>query len=373
MKWSTRISVVVCVFVLLMPAVVLAAGPDSGGGWGGGGGKSDEGVLYGDLYVMLRDGNGVPLVDVNNHNCPTPVYVDADGVCRGITMAYDEETGYCEVPEGMLDFVVPVETGRLSLARTTQDVMDHAYTEAVKNIQNALDIQFDPSFRIVLTLQDPDTGEIVDKTIDSPLENLAVYQRLMRDGYLESITTVPMSPDDEPVTFTPCDNSELSEPFPWFCEEEITSEDLESAVSLFAAAADKSGGIYLDMLININSNLGLNGDDPSAPEYYDFSSFGQDNRRARYGLVDPVELLVGSYDSTNPLSSFLPENEIWFRVESVPISNVPFTLASSCKSTDINGSGPSGPYGPADYFTQAAEDARAVIFFLHNWSLPEYE
>ena len=71
-----------------------------------------------------------------------------------------------------------------------------AFDEAIRSINQALAIRLDPSGRLLLRLYvydeylvDPLTGlpliiGEVDKAIDSPLENLAIYLKLMRDGHL---------------------------------------------------------------------------------------------------------------------------------------------------------------------------------------------
>ena len=371
MKWLKRLCVVVCALSLLIPVAALAkkGGPPDDGGYGGGGGKSDEGVLYGDLYVMLRDDDGVPILDTNG--CIQPVYIedpDTDPLCRTVDM-WDDIEKECALPEGAGDLVVSVETGRLSSSRTTDSVLDHAYAEAVKNIQNAVNVSTDPAFRLLLTMVDPDTLAEIQKTIDSPLENLAMYKKLMLNGFFPSITTVPMSEEDEAITYDPCllGVGNFAKDFDWLCDDKLTVEDVESAVSFIGAAADKGGGIYLDMLININSNLGLNGPDVLAPVYFPFTEYDVGQNRYRYGTKDPVELLKGPYS----LEEY--PDAIWFQVLPSNIgSEVPFEDVLSCKEADVDYSGPSGPPSPADNFTQAADDARAVIEFLHNWSLPEY-
>ncbi|MCJ7500810.1 hypothetical protein MUP29_11205, partial [bacterium] len=273
MKWLKRLCVVVCALSLLIPVAALAkkGGPPDGSGYGGGGGKSDEGILYGDLYVMLRDDDGVPILD--DYGCIQPVYIEdteLGPLCLTVDM-WDPIEEECALPDYAVDLVVSVETGRLSSSRTTDSVLDHAYAEAVKNIQNAVNVSTDPAFRLLLTMVDPDTLAEIQKTIDSPLENLAMYKKLMLNGFFPSITTVPMSEEDEAITYDPCLNLTFVNNFRWLCNDELTAEDVETAVSFIGATADKGGGIYLDMVININSNLGLNGPDVLAPVYFPFT------------------------------------------------------------------------------------------------------
>jgi len=387
----------VCVFSLLVPAAVLAkGGPPDDSGYGGGGEISDEGVLYGDLYVVLRDDNGVPIPDLNNNDCPTPVFIDADGICQGITMAYDDETFKCEVPGDFADLVVPVESGRLSVSRTTDSVLEHAYIEAIKNISYADSIAFDPAFRLLLTFKifDEDGVEVSreEKTIDSPLENVAMYQTLLTWGYFPRATVTSSDPNDTSETVYDPSANLVANSMAYLAYRDdvdvaadgtygtwgipgilldMQKEDLQAATSFIAAGASKAGRITLDMLININANLGLNGEVEDM-EYFDFRNFENTYmHQHRYGDVEDVDLLVG------PEEGF-PEGETWFQVWPRNIlSEVPFETVLTCKQDPsmlytINVIGPSGPSGFADHFTQAADDARAVIEFLHNWSIPEY-
>ena len=96
------------------------------------------------------------------------------------------------------DLVQEVEFGRLNLARAPEAVLDASFDEAIRSLNNAIDIKIDPSGRLMVTtdifdefLTNPDGTplklETVVKAIDSPKENLALYQKLMRDGHL--ITT----------------------------------------------------------------------------------------------------------------------------------------------------------------------------------------
>lgn len=93
------------------------------------------------------------------------------------------------------ELVEEVEFGRLNLARAPQAVLDASFDEAVRTINQATDIRIDPSGRLVLTLEiydefltNPDGSPLlvdtVEKTIDSPKENLALYLKLMTDGHL---------------------------------------------------------------------------------------------------------------------------------------------------------------------------------------------
>ncbi|MBU4264003.1 MAG: hypothetical protein KKC76_19280 [Proteobacteria bacterium] len=93
------------------------------------------------------------------------------------------------------DLVQEVDFGRLNLGRAPDAVLDQAFDEAISSINNSKSISLDASGRLLLTtdvydefLTNPDGTpvyiETVTKAIDSPLENLALYIKLMKDGHL---------------------------------------------------------------------------------------------------------------------------------------------------------------------------------------------
>lgn len=105
---------------------------------------------------------------------------------------------YCEGIK-WIDLVQEVDFGRLNLSRSPEAVLQAAFDEAINAINNATKIKLDAAGRLFLTttvlsetetIVDPATGctlpktEIVEKAIDSPLENLALYVKLMKDGHL---------------------------------------------------------------------------------------------------------------------------------------------------------------------------------------------
>ena len=114
------------------------------------------------------------------------IFLTSGETWNGIT--YYRDIYYAEL-------VQEVEFGRLNLGRAPDAVLDHAFDEAIRNINNAKSITLDASGRLFLTtdvydefLTNPDGTpvlvETVIKAIDSPLANLALYIKLMRDGHL---------------------------------------------------------------------------------------------------------------------------------------------------------------------------------------------
>jgi len=146
-----------------------------------------------------------------------------DPVTGELTLEIDEY--YIEpsvsCPDGIkwVDLVDEVSFGRLNLSRSPEAVLQAAFDEAVSAINNATRIERDAAGRLLLTteiyensqtyLYDESSEEWVwvcdevlvetrTKAIDSPLENLALYVKLLKDGHL-------VTPGDERA---PIDRSE---------------------------------------------------------------------------------------------------------------------------------------------------------------------
>jgi hypothetical protein len=117
---------------------------------------------------------------------------------------------YCD---GVLwaDLVDEPHFGRLNLSRAPEAVLQAAFDEAISNINAASEISRDPAGRLLLTTDiyeefptylneecQPQIVETVTKAIDSPLENLALYVKLLQDGHL-----VTPGDEREPIDRSP--------------------------------------------------------------------------------------------------------------------------------------------------------------------------
>ena len=225
------------------------------------------------------------------------------------------------------DLIQEVEFGRLNLGRAPDAVLDDSFDEAIRAINKARDIKIDASGRLVLTTDiydefladengDPLLLETVEKAIDSPKENLALYLKLMKDGHLitpaddrlpvehsinggipdwkkaeledgpskvlrptidiehmrsfglgylvdaANIQTYYTSTDAQGnlvVSAEPCTGCEewtgiTTRSDADFCAD----EDFVFAATFFASAADKTGTITTDKIVYMNSILGIN-------------------------------------------------------------------------------------------------------------------
>ena len=306
-------------YSLVLPMVALAKGgpPDEGGG----GDVPDTGSLYGDLYVILRSVDGLPILD--GHGCIQPISAVSaattipDGsVVTAIagepfTLAtyYDSEGVLieCELTEDMATWVQGVDFGGLNLGRAPEGVIAHAFDEAVNKLNSASALGLDSVGRIMYQVDG------TWSTIDSPAENLALYIKMMVDGDWITTDVTPVEPggkgggrggggggggdegdgrtlEDRPVLDKSAIASLNALGFTNLGNAANTSADLDSyhltlAASLLAGAADKGGTITLDKVIYINSIYGINQlgtlTDAKGNKYFDFGGYGY-NRGASY-------------------------------------------------------------------------------------------
>jgi hypothetical protein len=176
----------------------------------------DKGGLYGDLWVLNRDVNGVPLLDANGCVMPLPsgpitmTEIDQDGNPVEIPLEtvpmmleeYKDGLFKCTVVPGYEDYVIEVEIGRLNCVRsflTNPGMLNKHLYEAVSNINTGVLVKRDLAGRLVYSTQVLD-GEgqplldeygdpvLADHTIDSPMENIALYRALLKWGKLDGVT-----------------------------------------------------------------------------------------------------------------------------------------------------------------------------------------
>jgi hypothetical protein len=401
---------------LILPAGVVMAGKGPGGG--GGGDIPDTGELYGDLYVILRDVNGVPILSTDG--CIQPisavtdfveietqdgwVIVDAYAGEPFALPTYTDTAGdlvECELAEEMATWVQAVDFGRLNLGRAPEGVIAHAFDEAINKMNVATAMSLDPAGRLILTLPDTETEGLIDKTIDSPAENLALYIKMMTDGHWITLNTDPIVKGGKPEGKGPPEGDGPStDPRPVLDESAIdllsglgyanlgnpdaTTAMLDShyltlAASLLAAAADKTGSITLDKVVYINSVYGIN----QAGTYFDFGAFVY-NRKAVYLSRGSLECGPGYIWVIQPeldsLGGELPNhfvtqcmNLLAYDLGDESVNSVRFLDDEMMEAYSAEGYSQylfdfkSNVRG----FTMAANDALQVLEYIHNYKVPE--
>lgn len=300
----------------------LAGGDDSdrpewageaGGKDGAGGGQpptsgSTKGDLFGDLFVIARDDNGVPILTSEGWVQP----LDAEGNL----IALDDEGHPLDET-----LTVEVELGRLNVGRAPTQVLDRRADEVVTLMETAVDLTTDAAGRLVFIMDDGTA-----QTIDSPLENLAIYTSLMTTGTIPGVDDLP------------------GVEFDYLVDGVFTAEDLAASPVFLAAATDKTGTFTSDEIAYINAFLDLNTVSVGSVTYseIDYSEFTY-SREDIYKDVT-VEVLQ-------------LQDGVWVPTE----INV---------YDDIFGSDPLDVEGTLVAYTQAADDARTVVNFIHEYEVP---
>ena len=398
------------------------------------------GELYGDLYVIERDGNGEPVLrdviyidtetgDEITVHCQQPLGSDCSllplwGECE-VTDPNQEVSGVfpdcyfspelydaCSVHESAVDLTQEVSFGRGSVVRAQDFVIDSAYAEFIKTINEASAIGFDPAGRIQLGFATEDPEVSVWKTIDAPLENLGLYRAMMTNGCLGTVTDEVVGEEGVPVLVTYaldpgalallCDVEEydgtcegplsahLACAYPDLGVEEdwwmtpttpdaagVTPEDMLLATTFLGGATDKGDPLGLDEIINVNTYLGLNSytwtkekkDRVLTVTYLSFGGFTYDRTVV---FPDDTEWNLLSYDAEQECFEEGPVDVFAGRDPGVDLDAANLTLCRDGSAQGICDGELSNEFcGGANHFAQAAEHARKTIWFLHNWEAPE--
>jgi len=261
---------------------------------GGGDGKPDsagtmKGDEYGDLIVLLRDPDtGEPLTNIEGE-----YYVCTDAACSETEFTVDGE-----VPAGVTP--IEVDFGRAAVARSPDEVIDKALTDAITKLTaDGVVLATDPAGRITYTVDG------ITSTIDSPLENLALYIDLVNGLDSDSLSAAEEALGDLAT--------------------------LNTAAALFAGVADKTGDIGIDYLVyqNVITDVVEQGD------YYDYDGFSY------------------TRDYPDNYSYFVQVGDV---VETKTLDVNDYLEA-------INGDLPTGD---AALFAAAADDALEVIELVHT-------
>jgi len=335
-------------------------------------GNSDPGVtrgeVFGDLWIIVRDVNGEPIRYTwtwsDDGMVPLSVAEDPNGFIQPIAAAGNlEEFGGLipldaegAVPESYAEYVQDVELGRLSIVRSPQEVVDSAYAEAMATINAAGGIGLDPAGRILLYNVELGSETLATKTIDAPLENVALYQALMKNGHLPGLTL-----DSQVLgSLSHLRGSGV---------ESLDQHDLNRAASFLAAGADKTGTITLDVVIYTNTFLGINTvANGVVTGYFPFVEepdptgevAGYTYSRYDTYVDGKARLLVGPDSTTVPgRTVFYLEDEVFF----YDSGNYHKIFGDSDYAEDLLG---------ARAFALAADDSLKVIEFIHNWAVPAY-
>ena len=287
------------------PSWAGTPGKEGKPGGGNAGGSTKKGGDYGDIIVMLRYDDGTLVQDGY-----ITYAVASDGSLITITNG--------EIPEGA--DVQAVEFGRLNIARSPEKVLDHALTEALSKLDGGVigdTITLDSAGRLV-------TSD--GSTIDSPLENLALYEALLSTTAVDGVITLSVRDGDVTYSFS-------------------LPEDLrlDLAASAISGASDKTGELTIDEIVGISTFLGVQDE---LAELVTDASYTYDRAEIYTEGVLDVWILV-------------EENGVYVPTQVDLFTTVEFNTVEDNSIKDNS-------TGGIDLFTQQADDAVQVLEYVHD-------
>lgn len=331
--------------------------PDDGGG--------NEPPDFGDLIKLYRDPSGVPyLTDdscwqpLPSDTCPVECVLvpGVGGVAPPDVIPVDPNT--CAVTAACAICTQEVDFGRINEARSPDEVFASQLEDVVVSLATADCRTLDPAGRIVASNVDDTTLDNLAKTVDSPLQNLAIYRELILTGTIGA-------------------------PLP------EGADILDTAARGLGAASDKAGEVDVDLVAYLNQIMGLS--DPLTTTILD-PKICIDRKQEVQGVVQLVQecfLDYGAYGYNRALNfsgeltvdgdglpdpAYIPEGapeEGWFEyLALVPASDPPlFEIVQGPITTAVFADEPFSD-GNIGGFAQASDDARSVISFMHENQVP---
>jgi hypothetical protein len=367
MTRKSLVAIVMSFATSLMIAGALVTGAEAQGkGRGGGGSGSGDGggtpPDLGDLFVLYRGADGVPILTPDA--CQQPLAPPGVSLPSGegipaCTPASSTQScvipvdpGTCAVVPGYETHTQEVDFGRTNVMRSPASVLETQLADVIVSLATADCTTLDPAGRLVTSTV---TNNVVSSgEIDSPLQNLAIYRQLMLTGYLGA-TAAPLT---------------------------LPAGAVSTAARSLGAASDKWAPISIDMVAYINQIIGLT--DETVPTFLpkkcimvkeevkgvvqlvkkcflDYGAFAY-NRAVNFdGLPSPAYI-----PAAGPLPGWFEYLAVsdptgpTFQIGNGLITAVVPELAADQGWTASNIAG----------FAQAADDTRAVILFKHNWPVP---
>jgi hypothetical protein len=284
------------------------------------------------------DGNPIPLndegepYDLSGVANPPSSYTDAEGT----VIDYYPDLAY----------VNEVELGRTNVARAPNQVLLKALAEALGTMDEfASSLTVDDAGRISYINAD---GELV--TIDSPLENLALYQAYM----LATVVNGDLVYDPDPTK----DGDEIILP---------ALPEGATPATLLAASTDKEEPMTLDEIVYLNSILGINVVTEDGTVYWDSSANDDFDYAGISSLANPTVSYLVVTDTGIDYYYNVPLLDAVFGevTPSVYDANTGSYADAVVVSSGTDWTDPTADYH-LDDLVEAAEDARQVIQFLHD-------
>ena len=391
------------------PGSGIGGGGGVGGGGGSGGGKpgSSPDDFLGDMALIDRDVNGVPIMTWGMGPKDKPAWVRSPIVFPETLdteecpltvedielLAADTSSGYVKLGTGSIysdlgvtayrvpfldgevdpqyaGCVTEADFGRLSAVRSPPKVLDMALIELLTVLTTPDSaITLDEAGRLIVSYTEDELDVV--KTIDAPRENLAGFERLLETA---ALSHPEVNPGDDVA-------AELPE---WPAHEggdALALHLMDRAAAMLGAAADKFHPMGLDELMytTVIMNIGAEMTDgakelfgpPNTSQeqdkapfpYFNFSKYNYNREETYSGTVCFLEV--------GPVSGDPPTATV--QVVRKPILEVVFPLLAPEEL--VGGLMYGGTHTQfigdnAWGFARAVDDARAVIFFVHEHPVP---
>lgn len=287
-------------------------------GGGNHGAETSKGDNYGDLYVMSRYDDGTLIY----YTADGEVCTDGDG-CYPAALLSTGDLFILVDDADPPDTVQEVDFGRLNIARAPDKVLDSALAEALSKLDGAvitaedLSLLTDESGRL---LTYDELGDLTATAIDSPRENLALYQAILEQYDSTSLA--------ESITIH-------SGPYSLTIEVAAIPQLLASAL---AAAADKYDTVEIDEVVYISTFLGV---EEQLSDLVD----------AYVDWYDPETFYAGTITILDTSQS----SPDWISGELLSF----VTMTDPIPTIDPDGDG-------IDIFTQAVDDSVQILEFIHD-------
>ncbi len=365
MQYRHKSSITAIFLALCLASAGAFAAPGGVPGKPGNTGGGNEAPDLGDLFILYRDDYGIPILTAESCQQPLAAAPIQELVDQGCDLNDPYECRIipvdpitCAVQVGFETYTQEVDFGRTNVVRSPVSVFEAQLEDAVVKLATADCITLDPAGRLVTSTVD--NGQVLTSAIDSPLQNLAIYRQLMLTGFLGA--------ESNPLS--------------------LPGDTLDIAAMGVGAASDKTGEVNIDMVVYMNEIMGLT--DESVNTLLPKKCIQV--REEVKGVVQLVRKCFLDYSDGDggpnavdynrdahflalPDPAYIPENSPvngWFEYLEVVDPNIPSfqvaqgpildtvpELSDAFAATNLTG------------FAKAADDARAVIDYMHTWAVPE--
>jgi hypothetical protein len=382
-----------------LAAVVLLAVPARA--------QDTHGDVFGDLYHILRSpSTGQPILQKRDillagdipgiGYCPIPVDIN------GAEIPFLDLS--CEVDPTQASRLIEVDYfGRLSAGRTRETNMRMHFDEVIDTILEAHVVTLDPAGRLQFgTNCTSATVCVTWKVIDSPLENLAFYHRVMKYGHIQ---TDPLEEDTsfhgDPALGTVYHPALRAEDWAKFTgvvtallprasanqcfsgttfetacalPQSLTAEDFVRSASFLGGASDKTGRMSMDLIQYFNRILKITQATAlTAATLNTLPALIRDENGivspAAPGLPAPADELFVDYapaaynrnDRFNTTAPSLVSAGVGLWSEDAALPLLPFLDFVF---------GPAPPATGINAFIMNSADAQRAIEFIHNYEIP---